>query len=82
MITRSLLVSFIVSVLCLFVIGGPIANALFESPVSLPAPTATIAPASSPLAVPVLVTKVGWVVLGMVIAAGVVLTVSQRPHGS
>jgi hypothetical protein len=82
MITRSLLVSFVISVLCLFVIGGPIANALFESPVSLPAPTATIAPASPLLVMPILVSKVSWIVLGVVIAAGVVLTVSQRPHGS
>jgi hypothetical protein len=78
MMPRFIFSALLISMICLFVIGGPIANALFQSP--LDAPTATMA-ISSAAASPVIspfVSKVGWIIFGAVLATGIVLTLSRR----
>jgi hypothetical protein len=74
---RSIVIACIISIVCLLVIGGPMASAVFESPLHTPVATATLAPAAMPAGVPSLA-KAGWIVLGAVIGAGIVLTVSWR----
>lgn len=81
MTIRSITFAILISIVCLLVIGGPIASALFESPLAAPsAPVATVAAASAPAGVPPFASKVSWIVLGAMLAAGIVLTVSRaRP---
>jgi len=68
----------VVSFVCLLLIGGPIANALFESPLEAPGQAATVATATNyPLASP-LTYKVGWIIFGALLTVGFVLTVSRR----
>lgn len=78
MMPRFIFSSLFISIICLLVIGGPIANALFQSPVDMPTATATIAATSAPLVLSPVVSKVGWVLFGALIATGIVVTLSRR----
>ncbi len=79
MMTRSIAFALLTSIICLLVIGGPIASALFESPRDATV-TLGVAADSPPTlgAVPLFAYKVGWLILGAVMAAGIALTFSRR----
>ncbi len=79
--TRSIILALFTSVVCLLVIGGPIANALFQSPLDAPVASAvmTDTPSTPPtLILPTFVSKLSWVVFGAATATGIILTVSRR----
>lgn len=77
MMTRSIVTALFISLVCLLVIGGPIANALFESPLPTSEQTArAFAQTDSLTTLPV--AQVGWIILGAAATVGFVLTVSRR----
>lgn len=78
MITRSLVISLIISALCLLVIGGPLSNALFESPANASATTAMVPPDTDLLQAPSLVPWMSWGLLSAMTISGAVLTLSLR----
>lgn len=69
--TRPIVLALFVSTLCLLVIGGPIASALFESPLA-PTPASSAPPSLPPLAA-----SLGWIVLGVLLATDIVLGLAR-----
>lgn len=78
MIKRSLVTSFVISALCLLVIGGPLSSALFESPVSVSAATATAAPNTTLFPTHSLTLWVSLGLLGAMTISGAALTLSLQ----
>ncbi len=75
------MMALLISTIGLFVIGGPIANAMFQSPLEVPALPATahsVAPAAAAWTIPPLASQAMWIIFGIIIGTGIVLTLSRR----